>query len=306
MNGLRARLGRPTSRGVVVWASVFALACGLFAASFGTWLAWLGSRPLDHRELAAAVEQLYPGEQVRDLDREDPSAVFLIYGSPLGSRSAGDLLLGDGGEYSFAGLGASFDRLPAGTQPATLAQLRERLRAAGWDLGEPVYSHSYDCVAESPQCDPASIPSDITLSARRGDNLLEVHLNGAGTTPVMDLAMTRATPWTAYPAGLLAFLLGTAGGWLLFGSVSRRAGLGPLTKVAFGLAMFLWWAPILLAAPQLLAHHLREPHFRWHPLWEWLGQPTMSLPFLVGWLVLMLAGGLTALPFRRPVRQAVA
>jgi hypothetical protein len=69
--------------------------------------------------------------------------------------------------------------------------------------------------------------------------------------------------------------------------------------------MFLWWAPILLAAPQLLAHRLKEPHYRWHPLWEWIGQPAMSLLFLVGWGALILASGLTLLPRRRPVDQTV-
>ena len=59
-HGLRARLGRPSSRSVVIWASIFTMACGLFAASFGTWLTWLGSRPLDHTELAAAVSPALP------------------------------------------------------------------------------------------------------------------------------------------------------------------------------------------------------------------------------------------------------
>jgi hypothetical protein len=309
-HGLRARLGRPASRSVVVWASVFAVACGLFAASFGIWLAWLGSRPLDHNELVATVDQLYPGEKVRDIDRQDPPAVFIIYGSPLSWQSIPDLLFGDGGEYSLAGIGASFDRLPADTRPRTLAQLQERLGAAGWDFSEPVYSHSYDCIPNDPRCDPTSIPSDITLYAQRGDNLLEVHINADNTTPVMGLAMTRATPWAAYPAGILAFLLGMLGGWCLFGWVSRRAERGhaaaqALANVMFGFAMFLWWAPILLSAPQLLVHHLKEPHYRWHPLWEWIGQPAMSLPFLVGWVVLILASGLTLLPRRRPVDRTV-
>jgi hypothetical protein len=309
-HGLRARLGRPASRSVVVWASVFAVACGLFAASFGTWLAWLGSRPLDHHELIATVDQLSPDQQTRHIDHQDPPAVFMIYGSPLSWQSVPDLLFGDGGEYSFASIGASFDSLPAETGPRTLAQLQERLRDANWNYSEPVYSHSYDCIPDDPRCDPASIPSNITLYAQRGDNLLEVHINADNRTPLMDLAMSRATPWTAYPAGILALLLGTLGGWSLFGWVSRRAERGyaaaqALAKLMFGFAMFLWWAPILIAAPQLFAHHLNEPHYRWHPLWEWIGQPEMSLPFLVGWVVLILATGLTQLPRRRSVNQTI-
>jgi hypothetical protein len=272
-HGLRARLGRPARRSVVVWASAFAVACGLFAASFGIWVAWLGSRPLDHNELAATVEQLYPGEQIRDIDRQDPPAVFMIYGSPLSRQSIPSLLFGDGGEYSLAEIGASFNRLPAVTRESTLVQLQERLRSAGWDYSEPVYSNSSDCSPDDPRCDPSSIPSDITLYAQRGDSLLEVQINDNSTTPLMGLGMTRATPWVAYPAGVLAFLLGTLGGWVLFGWVSRRAERGhaaaqALAKLMFGFAMLLWWAPILLSVPHLLAHHLEEPHYRWHPLWE--------------------------------------
>jgi hypothetical protein len=70
--------------------------------------------------------------------------------------------------------------------------------------------------------------------------------------------------------------------------------------------MFLWWAPILLSAPQMLSHHLSEPHLRWHPLWEWLGQPAMLLPFLLGCLMLFLALGLAALPYRQPADQTLA
>ncbi|WP_422735702.1 hypothetical protein ACN263_18815 [Micromonospora sp. WMMD729] len=130
-HGLRARLGRPASRTVVLWATVFTVACGLFAASFGTWLTWLGSRPLDHDELAVAVSQLYPDKPVSQIDTDDPPSVFVIYGSPLSWSSASNLLLGDGGEYSLAGLGASFEQLPADSRPQVLAELLQRLRASG-------------------------------------------------------------------------------------------------------------------------------------------------------------------------------
>lgn len=110
---------------------------------------------------------------------------------------------------------------------------------------------------------------------------------------------------------VLAFLLGALGGWILFGGSAGGPSAGhasaqALAKGMFGFAMLLWWAPILLSAPHLLAHHLTEPHYRWHPLWEWIGQPTMSLPFLFGWAVLILASGLIQLPRRRPVDQTVS
>ncbi|MGX1614961.1 hypothetical protein ACWIF8_13815 [Micromonospora chalcea] len=284
-HGLRARLGRPASRSVVAWASVFAVACGLFAASFGTWLAWLGSRPLDHRDLAAVVDQLYPDRQVSHIDQDDPAAVFLIYGHPLNQDLVSELLLGDGGEYALAELTASFDQLPA----AGLVELRQRLDAAGWEQSEPVRS-------------------DTTVYAERGDHILAAQLDAEGS---MSLTLSRATPGTAYPAGLLAFALGAVGGWVLFGWASRRTeGRRPLvqgpTKLLYGVAMVFWAAPILLSAPLMLTHHLGEPHPRWHVPWEWLGQPTMSLPFLLGAVLLLLALGLAALPHRRPADPTLA
>jgi hypothetical protein len=310
-HGLRARLGRPASRTVVVWAWIFTLACGLFAASVGTCLTWLGSRPLDHDELAAAVGQLYPDTRVSHIDKHDPPSVFVIYGSPPGWRSASALLVGDGDEYSLAELGASVEQLPGDSRPLVLAELRRRLKAAGWDYTEPVYSHAYDCAPDAPRCDPASIPSNITVYAHRGDNVLDVHLNADNTTPVMHFVMTRSTPWGAYPAGIVAFALGALSGWCLFGWASRRteAAHPPaqgLVKSLYGFAMLLWWAPILVSAPRMLSHHLREPHLRWHLPWEWLGQPAMSLPFLLGCLMLTVTLGLAALPYRQPADRTLA
>ena len=48
------------------------------------------------------------------------------------------------------------------------------------------------------------------------------------------------------------------------------------------------------------AGHPREPHFSWHPLSEWLGQPVLSLPFVLGSLALALALALSALPRSHP------
>ncbi|MEU4163351.1 hypothetical protein [Actinoplanes sp. NPDC026670] len=304
-HGLRARLGRPASRSVVVWATVCTLACALFGASFATWLAWAGSRPLDHGELAGVVHQLYPGDPAGDIGDAGSPAVFVIYGSPLSWDAASDLLLGDGGEYALATVAASFDRLPAGDRARTLDELRQRLAAAGWETRGPVYSNSYDCIPGDPRCDPATIPSDITVYAMRGDNVLDIHLYGPNTTPVMDIAMTRATPWTVYPAGIAGFLTAALVAWCLFGWASRRTEHGtPLARASanllFGTGMFLWWAPILFSAPLVLVHHTGEPHFRWHPLWEWLGQPALSLPFLLGCLSLAAALALTVRPRRRP------
>ncbi|WP_432838663.1 hypothetical protein [Dactylosporangium sp. CA-092794] len=304
-HGLRARLGWPASRTVVVMASVVATACGLFAASFGTWLAWLDSRPLRAQELAAVLGQLYPDQPALHVDQDGPRAVFLIYGGPLDWGNVRDLLFGDGGEYELASVEASLDHLPAHSRPEALAELRQRLRAAEWDVGEPVYSPAYGCLPDDPRCDPTSIPSDITVDARRGDIILEISIRTEQASPVMGFSMARATPWPVYPAGVAGFLVGAAGGWILFGWGSRRLERGcraaqALAKGLFGFVMILWYAPILLIAPPTYLHYLRDPRFRWVPLWVWLGQPALLLPFLLGCAMAILMLGIAALP--RPVR----
>jgi hypothetical protein len=39
---------------------------------------------------------------------------------------------------------------------------------------------------------------------------------------------------------------------------------------------------------------------------QWLGQPAMSLPFMLGCLMLTLTLGLAALPYRQPADQTLA
>ncbi|MEU7850819.1 hypothetical protein AB0B74_14200 [Micromonospora parva] len=50
----------------------------------------------------------------------------------------------------------------------------------------------------------------------------------------------------------------------------------------------------ILSVPSLLEHHSGEPHPTRHPYWEWLGQPTASLLFLVGAVCALLALALAA------------
>jgi hypothetical protein len=45
-------------------------------------------------------------------------------------------------------------------------------------------------------------------------------------------------------------------------------------------------------------HHLDEPHPTWHPLWEWLGQPTDLPLFLAGTATALLGLTLAAAPRR--------
>lgn len=287
-HGLRTRLGRPASRTVVVWAALFTVACGLFAAAFGSWLGWQTIRPLHHTEAADVVAELLPGRHLT-VDPADPPARFVIYGQPLGWNSMRDLLLGDGGEYAQSGVGASVDG-PATDPAADLAALRENLRSGGWefrDYARQDYGHE--------------------IFAGRGDQQLDitVYEHNYGATYIA-LGLDRPAPPLATVGGVLGFLAGAVGGFLLFGWASRRTRSGAV-KSLLGVGLFFWWAPIALAAPQMLDHHLSEWHYSWHPLWEWLGQPALSLPFLLGTGLLLLALVIAAVarPQARPAGDLI-
>jgi hypothetical protein len=228
--------------------------------------------------------------------------MFVVYGAPLGRQNLHDVLFGDGGEYQ----PGSVDAELAGPDnprraPTVVAQ---RLRDNGWAVAQPVTTPAVGC-ADS-RCEPATLPIQTSLTARRGQDIIEItsYPAAGGAETNVSVSLGRATPWPVYPISLLGGLLGAAAGWLMFGWASRRTerhdqSLQALTKLSYGFAAFLWWLPIGWAAPLALAHHLQQPHFRWHPLWEWLGPPTASLLFLTGDAAALLVLGIAALPQRR-------
>jgi hypothetical protein len=302
-HGLRCRLGRPASRSVVVWAALTAVVSGLFVAAFATRAAWETASPLpDEAKATAVFANVFPDEDLGGRVHGSP-AMFVVYGAPLGPQHVDDLLFGDGGEYGFGDTIASLNG-PTNERRAPGVVI-QRLRSKGWEVAEPRTSHAVECATSS--CDPETLPTQTFLSARRGSDIIEIEIYPSAGTSETNLSMSlqRATPWAVYPVGLIGGVLGTVIGWLVFGWASRRtevqhAVLGTVTKVLYGFAMFLWWLPILWTAPFALAHHLQETHFRWHPLWEWLGQPVALLLFVVGAGMALLALAVAVLPRRTP------
>lgn len=302
-HGLRVRLGRPASRSVVVWASLAAVLCGLFAVALGTRLGWETARPLPSVEEARAVfTDTLPGHQISGIYRAP--ALFMIYDQPLTWDNAGTMLTLDAGEYQLSHTSTSLTGELAFDHQQTVSTAQDRLRAAGWALYPVTVRDAAGCL--NPPCDPANLPKAYYLWATRGDTVLTIAtyprtLHDAGH---LGIRLTRATPWAAYPAGIIAGLLGLLAGWMVFGWASRRTeGLRPassqFTTVLYGLTMLLWGGPTSIALVSSIVDHAREPHPRWRPMWEWLGQLTLMPVFLAGCACALLALALAALPRRR-------
>ncbi|MFD2764019.1 hypothetical protein [Micromonospora eburnea] len=278
--GLRCRLGRPASTSVGAWAVLTALICGLFTASLAARIAWETSRPQpDRDEVAAVFAEAFPGHQLDD-DIMTAPALFVFYNNPLTWRSLKPVLFGDGGEYQ-EGMAVASAAGPAPMSEAeALATARQRLQAGGWQVYAPATEVLEVCASAT--CHRASQPVQTTLIAHRDDTVLRATFHDASYNSYLGVEMQRATPPAVLPAAVLAGLAGGVLTWLVFAWASRRTEGRRGVAALLAIALFLWWAPALLSTASLFPHHLGEPHPTWHPLWEWLGQPTCSLLFLVG------------------------
>jgi hypothetical protein len=300
-HGLRARLGRPASRTVVAWAVLAAVISGVFTAAFATRAAWETARPLPRTaETRAMLAEILPRQEFAGV--EDAPAMFVIYGQPLSWNAANELLFGDGGEYAQSGIGGVVNGAPANPPQETVELVQHNLRARGWTVYPTMTHNMYDCAG--PPCDPATIPKSTTIVALRGDTTftMEVNPEYIGNTTSITAGFLRATPIAVYPFGLTAGILGAVVAFLMFGWASRRTeGRHPAraaVKMLLGVTLFFWWAPTLVSVRWMARHQLDEPHPSWHPMWEWLGQPTFSLLFLIGCGSALLGLALAALPRR--------
>jgi hypothetical protein len=305
-HGLRCRLGRPTSRSVVVWATLAATICGLFIASLATRLGWQTARTEPSAaEATATITEVLPGIEA---PRIEATTGHFHVTKPLGPDNLGELAFGFGGllndtparyERSFLRVVVSASQPIDGDRLLTIAQ--QRLRDAGWQPSAPTVL-SDRCVSG---CNSAALDMQRTvLIARRGDTVfaLEVDHGGIDADTVM-VAMYRATPRSAYLAAVAGFLLGAIAGWLLVGWVSRRTEgsetASGLVSGLFAVAILLWSLSALLGAGSAAIVVHRDPFRPWPPLWEWLGQPEFSGLFLGGSSVTLLAVVIAAAPRRR-------
>jgi hypothetical protein len=305
-HGLRCRLGRPASRTIVVWAALAAVICGLFGAALATRAAWETSRLAPDRAEASTIFSAVLPDHDLDLSYIPTTAdpvLFTIYEQPVSWDNVGILLSGDGGEYGLRGAGAGVKGIPPVSQQHTLALARQRLRETGWQVYPPVVRNAVECGDD--RCDPATLPTETILLARRGDTIFQLDLlpSSSADSTYLAVSLERATPPAAYPAGIAGGLVGAAAAWMLFGWASRRTegrrSLRAAVTALYTASMLVWWLPVVAAVPLMIRHQLEEPHPRWHFLWEWLFQPTFSLFFLVGCASAALGLALAALPRRR-------
>ncbi len=301
-HGLRARLGRPASRGVVVWAGLTAVLCGLFAAAVGTRLGWETARPLPTvDETRAVLGGALPGHAIGHVDRGP--ALFVIGEQPVGWDNVGLLISDRAGEYELSTTRAELSGTPPIDQQQTLRTAQERLRAAGWTLRPVLIVDLYECM----QC----TSKKHVLRATRGDTILVLEIFDPPRygDRYLSVNLDRATPWAAHAAGLLSGLLGFLGGWMVFGWASRRTEGRPMVRalaaVPYGLTMFMWGLPTAFMSLFAILIHVSQTHPRWAPIWEWIGQPTYLAVFILGWPCALLALGIAALP-RRAGRGAGA
>ncbi|MER6592134.1 hypothetical protein ABT214_09825 [Micromonospora purpureochromogenes] len=300
-NGMRCRLGRPASSTVVAWAALVAIVCGLFSAALSARVAWETARPLPGRAETGAIFRTVLADREPD-EITTPSSFFGYYTQPLTLQALDNLLLGDGGEYQQTATGAWAAGPPPAPPGQTAAVAQRRLREAGWHLDQSAAETFDDCADKL--CGSFVPVTYTTLDASRGDTLLTVTVNSRPEPdyPYLSIDLRRTTPPLVLPAAIGGGLLGALASWLVFGWASRRTETPhparAVVKVLFGVTLLLWWLPIVVAVPSVASHHGAEQHPQWHPFWEWLGQPTFSLFFLVGSVSALLGIALATLPRR--------
>ncbi|GAB4101456.1 hypothetical protein GCM10028790_04740 [Micromonospora taraxaci] len=281
-----------------------AVVCGLFTGALASRAAWETSRPQpDRAEASAILTMAFPGHDLGEIDT--PPALFVVYGHALRPGTVKTLVLGDGGEYQESATSAAAFGAPPVPAAQIVAVARDRLTGAGWTVYDPQVAEGISC-ADKMCATPLAI-TDTTLVARRDDTILNASISSqtAADASYLAVELHRAPPPLVVPAGVLGTLLGAVAGWWVFGWASHRsAQRGSAVSGLLGVAVVLWWLPVLLAVPSLLRHHRGEPHPAWHPFWEWLGQPAASLLFLVGAVCALLGLGMAAATGQRREPEA--
>jgi hypothetical protein len=276
--GLRARLGRPASRAVVVFAVLVALAGGFLGAAAANRLAWQTAPALPER--AAVADAIFPGMQV---------------------WGGGDAALfvqppdGEGINYGWADYWVKHTAQTRDVDAFT-ALTRDRLVAAGWTIRSGITSDdSPDAVTPSHEQGFWASKDGLLLSFADyhwGDRHY-YDSDGAAT-----FELYRMSPWWVRAATGLGGLLAALIGWLLTGWVSRRTEGRPMSTALAGTLTGVALA-FLLPAVLISGNGLPIGHPSVSPFWTGLiylgrGGAVWSGYFAIGVLAI------AAIPRRRP------
>ncbi|MBL7258588.1 hypothetical protein [Paractinoplanes lichenicola] len=236
-HGLRARLGRPASRGVVVLATLIALVTGFVGAAVAARIAWefAPAYPSGAR-LEAIKESVFPG--LRPVSERNGDGLFF----DVGERSYGEVFLyGHDEDFAFSTVWIGPDgNFIKGDYPAWTAAAQQRLVAEGWQVSDAeVTGATWIATGEIDD-------SGRAFTATRGGLSLSVQTE----TDVVDTPagsfyasaeLNRLTPGWITAAGVLGLLVFALLGWLITGWASRR------TQDARGTVRSLTREPAVLA-----------------------------------------------------------
>lgn len=200
--GMRARLGRPLSRGIIVLAVSASILFGFLSASLANRAGWQAAPALPS---GAARTQL---------------AEMITPGLPAPwSESAEGLFHDYGGETDAASVSYSTGRTQATEDvDAYLAGLQQRLEAAGWRVTDTYSTSPTDIETGAPH------NNSQALIARNDALVLsfEDYVDARYAEGWVAVSIYRAEPRWLTGATLAVGLLGMLAGWLLAGWVSRR------------------------------------------------------------------------------------
>ncbi|GAA0489835.1 hypothetical protein Ade02nite_24710 [Paractinoplanes deccanensis] len=214
-HGLRARLGRPGSRGVVVLASMVALIAGFLGAAVASRVAWefVPGYP-SGAGLTAISGTLFPG--VPATAERDADGLFHDLGEPSTAFSPRDE------DFAFATVILSPEKFfLRGDYRSWTAAAQDRLVAAGWQVE--------DAAVTGPTLIATGELDDTgrSFSATRGGLALTVEsMTDVVDTPAGSFYATarldRLTPGYVTAATLAGLAAGALIGWLITGWASRR------------------------------------------------------------------------------------
>ncbi|GAB7039598.1 MULTISPECIES: hypothetical protein [Catenuloplanes] len=275
--GLRARLGHPRSRTVVVLSLLLAFAGGFLTASATHRLAWEAGPALPGAAEAAAISALV-----------DP-------GLRLAAHGDGPFHYPPGEEISARELSAQMPGTPATRDVATyMSGLRQRLGAAGWEItGE------------------GGLGGDSQYLVARHDGLvLHVGDNHRADADLLIAFVRPVEPAWISAVTVAGGLLGAALTWLLAGWASRRTDGRPGAAVPAGIAawagLLAFW-PVVHGARDYLPEVFAGGYDPGYPFWAGLTQAGEYGIFAVlAGLLLGAAFAITLPPGRRAAPDPTA